>query len=200
MQTHVFASPAQEQVIHGDTMNKVNLFLVTPLLFASIDAMPQEEIIEEIVVQNAIADPDWFIDYMDLLDDYTELCDLDDQELSETERYVCDKLTSVINQETEKKIALSQHTVAVFHRQGIATNIVLALVVFIVISGIMLAAYQLWVAADQGAPQGNAELEASAAKIRITSSSVGLVVLAMSLLFLYLYIKEIYHISTISIS
>ena len=176
-------------------MNKVILYLAIPLLLVSVDALPQEASIPDEVNINR----EWIDTYIYMLDQYMEDCGRELRDLSETEQYACDKLKSVINLEAEKKIALSQHTVDTFRRQGVASNIVLALVVVVVLSGILLAAYQLRIAAVNGGPQSSTDLEASAAKVRITSSSVGLTILVLSLLFLYLYVKEIYNINVIPI-
>ena len=149
------------------------------------------------IPEKIIIDEVWTNAYFDMLSKYVNRCNPEKGNLSEANLFVCDKLKVMVNLETEKKIALSQHMITVFQQQSIASNIVLALVVIVVVSGIVLAAYQLWIAAVKGAPQANTDLEASASKVRITSSSVGLIVLALSLLFLYLYVKEIFNIVVI---
>lgn len=177
-------------------MKKLVIFLGIILLLFSTVSFSQQDVVESVVP----IDDEWYSQYNELLDGLDVICDPDEWENQDSYQQACDSLRALVDSETEKKIALSQHLVDVLHRQGIATNIILILVVIIVISGLLLAAYQLRVAAKSGGPQSSTELEASAAKVRITSSSVGIVVLTISLLFFYLYVKEIYSINVIPLS
>ncbi len=174
-------------------MKKIIRCVAITLLFISVYVFAAESQIE------AVFEEGWSSEYIEMLREYIDACDFDENDQTEAILYACENMKSVIEETTRKKIALSQHTVAVFHRQGIAANIILTLVVVIVLAGVAMAAYQLWIAATKGAPQSNTELEASASKVRITSSSVGISILALSLLFLYLYIKEVFEISVIQI-
>jgi hypothetical protein len=194
-------------------MYKAIIALTLPLLLFSRDAFVQVEAPKAfpktrgVVVAQAIPkfDLGWADEYASLLQAFTRFC-VSNSVLArpnmpaEANEVVCGNLKQVIETEAEKRIALSQQTVAVFRRQGIASDVVLALVVTIVVSGILLAAYQLWIAATTGGPQSSTDLEASASKVRITSSSVGLAILTLSLLFLYLYVKEIYKINIVPVS
>lgn len=181
-------------------MNKlVSLLGLLLLLFANAAFSQQEEVAVESIEMSY----SWFENYEGLNEYWLECIEtaLEEDIPPEERKHIrklCDTWMALLNSEAEKKIALSQHTVDVYHRQGIATNIILVLVVLIVISGLAMAAYQLRVAVKSGGPQSSSELEASASKVRITSSSVGVVVLTISLLFLYLYVQEIYHINMIS--
>jgi hypothetical protein len=173
-------------------MKRYVLPALLAMLVTSSASKAQEDVIEEIVVEAASIETG---NYLDLLEFYTDYCDLDADEVSDPYQFACSQLQALIEVETGKKIALSKHTVAVFHRQGKASIIILGLVIFVVTAGIGLAAYQLWVAVSKGDPKGSTELEASASKVRITSSSVGVIVLTLSLVFLYLYITEVYRIN-----
>jgi len=181
-------------------MNRlVTLLGLVLFLFANVAVSQQEDVDAESIDMSY----SWFENYVDLSEHAFECIEAGlDEDISPEERKhiqkLCDTWMALLNSEAEKKIALSQHTVDVYHRQGIATNIILVLVVLVVISGLAMASYQLRVAVKSGGPQSNSELEASASKVRITSSSVGVVVLTISLLFLYLYVQEIYHINIIS--
>lgn len=173
-------------------MNKIILCVALPFILLSSDAIAQQDVVQEDYGVNAT--DTWLDGFWTMVEAYDEECD------NETETYfqfACDNLRSVIITEADKRIALSQHTAAAFQRQGIASTVILILVIIIVLSGILLAAFQLWVAAKKGGPQGTSELEASAHKVRITSSSVGLIVLTLSWLFFYLYVMEIYRINVI---
>ena len=81
---------------------------------------------------------------------------------------------------------------AVYNWQIFASNISLALVSLIVLAGVAFAGFQLWQASRLGQPQAESQLEVSASNFRITSSTVGVVVLALSFFFFYLFVKEIY--------
>jgi len=169
------------------------LCVVSLFIIQSADVLSQDSQIPSLEVTST----GWSEEYGRLLEVYDENCDSDI--IEEYIQFACDDLKAVLNAESESRIALLQHTIEVFQRQGFASTVVLFLVVFVVLSGILLAAYQLWIAAKNGGPQSNSELEASASKVRITSSSVGLVVLTLSLLFLYLYVMEIFRISVIQV-
>ena len=197
-------------------MSKLVIFLGVIVLLFSTSAFSQQDIVADENTHEV--DTDWFMNFSELIsgdtygytlaDDAFAFCfpNVDGEDVShhltgkpaEFIQHNCKRWQALIDSEAEKKIALSRHTTAVFERQGVATNVILVLVVLIVISGLALTAYQLRVAAKNGGPQASAELEASAAKVRITSSSVGIVVLTIALLFFYLYVHEIYSINLIS--
>lgn len=197
-------------------MNNLVIFLGVIVLLFSTSAFSQQDIVADENTHEV--DTDWFLEFSELIsggsysddtirDDPFGFCfpnleeDVSDHITGKPAEYIqhnCKHWQALIDSEAEKKIALSRHTTAVFERQGVATNVILVLVVLIVISGLALTAYQLRVAAKNGGPQATAELEASAAKVRITSSSVGIVVLTIALLFFYLYVHEIYSINLIS--
>lgn len=66
----------------------------------------------------------------------------------------------------------------------------LIVVVLVVGAGIAFSAYQLVQSRIPGAHATDVEL--SALRIRLTSSVIGLVVLFISLVFLYIYVKEVF--------
>ena len=204
-------------------MNKMYPAMALSLVLLSPDAVPQSDDstdtlegqtvtvdpgqarseIQPVQVAQAVPkiDLEWADRYDNLILTYMRSCgSVAPRQSRPNEAFACENLKSVIETLTEERIFLSRYTVSVFERQGTASNIVLAVVVFIVISGIALTAYQLRIAAKKGGPQSSTDLEASAAKVRITSSSVGIVVLVVSLLFFYLYIKEIYKIVEVPVS
>jgi hypothetical protein len=81
-----------------------------------------------------------------------------------------------------------------FNAQRWSSYAILFLVVVVVISGISFSGFQLWKSISVAGVQTSSELELSAAKVRITSSVVGIVVLTISLAFLYIYALQVYQI------
>jgi hypothetical protein len=86
---------------------------------------------------------------------------------------------------------------AVFHVQRIASYVVLFLVFVVVTSGVLFSGFQLWKSVSIAGVQASSDLEVSAAKVRVTSSVVGIVVLAISLAFLFIYTREVYTIKSL---
>lgn len=75
-----------------------------------------------------------------------------------------------------------------------AYTVLLVLVSLVVVAGTAFSGYQLW----KGSPgQNETDVEVSTSKLRITSSVIGLVVLVVSVVFLYIYIKEIYRVQMV---
>lgn len=97
--------------------------------------------------------------------------------------------------EYEYHVRVMDAAIHALDTQRVASNIVLILVVLVVVSGIGFAGFQLWKSVVVAGVQSSTDLEISAGKVRVTSSVVGLVVLTLSLAFLYIYSKEIYHVS-----
>jgi hypothetical protein len=96
--------------------------------------------------------------------------------------------------------AIMDSNINVLRGQQFASSVVLFLVVIIVFSGILFAGFQLWKSVAVAGVQNSSDLELSAAKVRVTSSVVGVTVLVISLAFLYIYTKEIYVIRTLDTS
>jgi hypothetical protein len=76
-----------------------------------------------------------------------------------------------------------------FYEQRIILRTSLFLVALVVIAGVSFSAVQLWQGVGvAGKPLSN-ELEISASKVRLTSSVIGVVVLAISLAFFYVFVS-----------
>ena len=86
-----------------------------------------------------------------------------------------------------------------YETQRTASNVILWVVVLVVVAGIVFSGFQLWKSVSVGV-QSTTDLELSAGKVRVTSSVVGVVVLTMSLVFLYIYTQQIYHIQVVGAS
>jgi hypothetical protein len=78
-----------------------------------------------------------------------------------------------------------------------ASYIVLVLVCVVVASGIVFAGFQLWKSLNIAGVQATSDLEISASKVRVTSSVVGVIVLTISLVFLFIYTKYVFPIERV---
>jgi hypothetical protein len=87
--------------------------------------------------------------------------------------------------------------IEIFHVQRISSYVVLILVIIVVTSGVLFSGFQLWKSVSIAGVQTSNDLEVSAAKVRVTSSVVGIVVLAISLAFLFIYTREVYTIKVL---
>jgi hypothetical protein len=76
--------------------------------------------------------------------------------------------------------------------QNTAGSVVLGLVALITLSGILLAAYQLYVSFKIGQKIEAQTLDISAQKAQVTSGVVGVTVLVIAGIFLVIFLKEIY--------
>jgi len=88
--------------------------------------------------------------------------------------------------------------ISAFRAQAVASNIILCLVALVVVAGISFAGFQLWKSTSIAGVQTDSNVEISASNVRVTSSVVGVVVLTISLVFLYIYTKEVYHVRLVS--
>jgi hypothetical protein len=86
---------------------------------------------------------------------------------------------------------LMQASKAALDWQLWASNVLLWVVVLVVTSGIVYSGLQLGLAARTG-KQRDTTLELSAQRVRITSSVVGIVVLALSIAFLLIFVNQVY--------
>lgn len=84
--------------------------------------------------------------------------------------------------------------------QRSASEKLLWVVVFVVFSGVGFSGYQLWRSTRAGHSPGEATLELEAQRIRVTSSVVGVVVLAISMAFFYFFLVEVYRIRVLDMS
>lgn len=92
-----------------------------------------------------------------------------------------------------------------FWWQALASQVLLCVVVVVCLSGVFFSGYQLWIATSRGPVDGSAKstadpistsVELSWQSVRVTSSVIGLIVLVVSVAFLYLFLKEVYKIET----
>jgi hypothetical protein len=107
--------------------------------------------------------------------------------------------TEARKKEYQYRTALMDVNIAALEVQRVASNVVLALVVLVVVAGTAFAGFQLWKSVTVGGVQASSDLELSASRVRVTSSVVGVVVLTISLVFLYIYAHEIYQLHVLDL-
>ncbi|ACK53072.1 hypothetical protein Tmz1t_0280 [Thauera aminoaromatica] len=86
-----------------------------------------------------------------------------------------------------------------FRWQQRASEVLMWTVLAVVFCGLGFSGYQLYHATRLGKDPAANEIEISANKVRVTSSIVGLVVLFMSIAFLYLFLIEVYRIKPVNL-
>jgi|ERR1044071_1360260 hypothetical protein len=89
-----------------------------------------------------------------------------------------------------------EHRVAVFAWQATANKLIFALVVTLVLSGLVFAAIQFYVALRRGPSELTQELELSLQAVKVKSQFLGVITLVLSLAFFYLYLWQVYPIVT----
>jgi hypothetical protein len=112
-----------------------------------------------------------------------------------------DLLTSPVGQaQTQHAIAwydyqrsLMKYDQSLLAWQLLASNVLLWVVVIVTVAGVAYSGIQLATAARTGR-QRDTTLEISAQKLRVTSSVVGIVVLAISFAFLLIFVQQVYQI------
>lgn len=78
-----------------------------------------------------------------------------------------------------------------------ASSYMLWLVVIVVLSGIGFSGFQLWKASQINDFGQDSSIEISVQRVKITSSVVGVIVLAISIIFLYLFLIEVYRVNIV---
>lgn len=92
--------------------------------------------------------------------------------------------------------SLSQRSAA-FAWQAFASKAIFWMVVFLVLAGIAFSAAQFWVGIRRGSPETTQEIEISLQAVKIRSQFLGVITLALSLGFFYLYLSTVYPITTV---
>lgn len=87
-----------------------------------------------------------------------------------------------------------------FMWQKMASNWLLFLVIVVVISGVVFSGFQLWKASQIDDFGKSSSIELSVQRIKITSSVVGVIVLSISIVFLYFFLIEVYRINIVDIA
>jgi hypothetical protein len=130
----------------------------------------------------------------------TQISILQDQIASMKEQAdLYEKYKKAKEKEYDYQSKVMDFNIGTFHAQRIQTYVVMALVVIVVIAGVLFSAFQLWKSISTAGVQLNSEMEMSAKNVRITSSVVGIVVLVVSIAFLYIYTTQVYQMRPIAI-
>lgn len=87
-----------------------------------------------------------------------------------------------------------------FRWQRRASERLLWLVVIVVFSGVLFSGLQLWRAGSIKDLGGQSSIEIEARKIKITTSIVGILVLAISIIFFYFFLIEVYRVKIVDLS
>ena len=93
---------------------------------------------------------------------------------------------------------INQIQINKFIWQDRASEVTLWLVVIVVISGLSMSAFQLLIAFRRPDHSTDTTIDISAQNFRVTSSVVGIVVLLISIGFLFLFLREVYNIKMVS--
>lgn len=89
---------------------------------------------------------------------------------------------------------------AQFEWQRTASERLLWLVVVVVFSGVVFSGYQLWRASKTNDLPGDSSIEIAVQKVKITSSVVGVIVLAISIVFFYFFLIEVYRVKVVDLT
>jgi hypothetical protein len=114
-----------------------------------------------------------------------------------------ERYSQAVNQYYEYQISGFKHRQRVFQWQLSSSRIIFAVVLVVVFAGILFAAAQFYlgvrtrVAKQAALPTQVTEFEASLKGIKVSSPVLGVVILAISLGFFYLYLVYVYPISEI---
>jgi len=94
-----------------------------------------------------------------------------------------------------------EHNRRVFEFQHFSTKVIFWVVLFLVFSGVFFAALQFFgFGGGRGANTGtDTEFAASIKGVNVKSPVMGIVILAMSLAFYFLYLKYVYPITVVSL-
>jgi hypothetical protein len=91
-----------------------------------------------------------------------------------------------------------RHRSAVFAWQASASKFVFGMVMILVLSGLVFSAVQFYISMHRGTDGASNEVELSMQSVKVRSQFLGVVTLAMSLAFFYLYVSRVYPIITVA--
>jgi len=97
-------------------------------------------------------------------------------------------------------IASLHHRAAVFEWQAFASKIIFWMVITLVASGILFSAFQFYHSMRTDKATATEEIELSLKNIKVKSQFLGVVTLAISLAFFYLYVSNIYPIVPVGVA
>ena len=89
-------------------------------------------------------------------------------------------------------ITTYQQRTAAFAWQAVASKIIFWLVTILVLSGMAFSGIQFWFGLRRGTVSETGDVDVSLAGVKVRSQYLGVVTLALSLAFFYLYLKTVY--------
>ena len=107
------------------------------------------------------------------------------------------KYVQALTAQYDEQIALLRATAELYRWQNFASTVMMWTAVAVVLSGLLFAGYQLYysVRLDR---RTDGTLELSAQRLKLTSSVVGVVILAMSIAFVLIFVGKVYTITSAS--
>lgn len=94
--------------------------------------------------------------------------------------------------------ATLEHRVRVFDWQSKASKYIFWMVIVLVVAGLTFSAVQFYIGLRRGTVDASHEIELSMQAVKVKSQFLGVVTLALSLAFFYLYVANVYPIVQVS--
>ena len=104
------------------------------------------------------------------------------------------KYAEALSAQYDEQIALLQATAQLYKWQNFASTVMMWTVVAVVGAGLLFSGYQLYFSGRRDKPL-DGDLELSAQRLKLTSSVVGVVILAMSIAFVLIFVDKVYTIT-----
>ena len=104
------------------------------------------------------------------------------------------KYVEALSAQYDEQIALMQATAQLYKWQNFASTVMMWTVVAVVCAGLLFSGYQLYFSVRRDKPM-DGDLELSAQRLKLTSSVVGVVILAMSIAFVLIFVDKVYTIT-----
>ena len=104
------------------------------------------------------------------------------------------KYVEALSAQYDEQIALMQATAQLYKWQNFASTVMMWTVVAVVSAGLLFSGYQLYFSVRRDKPM-DGDLELSAQRLKLTSSVVGVVILAMSIAFVLIFVEKVYTIT-----
>jgi len=105
--------------------------------------------------------------------------------------------TSALTSYYDYKSRGYDHRRRAFEWQLWSSRVIFWVVILLVAAGVAFSAIQFYKSLRLASAPETTQIEASVSGIKVTSSVLGVIILALSLAFFYLYLKEVYHIRSV---
>ena len=104
------------------------------------------------------------------------------------------KYVEALSAQYDEQIALLQATAQLYKWQNFASTVMMWTVVAVVCAGLLFSGYQRYFAVRRDKTL-DGDLELSAQRLKLTSSVVGVIILAMSIAFVLIFVDKVYTIT-----